>query len=123
MGKNVFSFRLQAFVVGCAIMGLSGAMYANFMRFISPQDFMPIFTIQVLVMLVVGGKGNNLGAILGAIMIWTLWSASDSLISVMVTPDFQTQAAALRLITIGVVLVLMLIFRPAGLLPEKNTQS
>lgn len=122
MGKDVFKFRLQAFVVGCALMGLSGAMYANFMRFISPQDFMPIFTIQVFVMLIVGGKGNNLGAVVGAVMIWTLWSASDSLISVMVTPDFQTQAAALRLITIGVVLVLMLIFRPAGLLPERKSQ-
>ena len=89
MGKNVFSYRLQAFVLGCAIMGLSGAMYANFMRFISPQDFMPIFTIQVYVMLIAGGKGNNLGAILGALVIWGLWSASDSLIALLVTPDFR----------------------------------
>jgi len=120
MGKNVFSYRLQAFVLGCAIMGLSGAMYASFMRFISPQDFMPIFTIQVYVMLIAGGKGNNFGAILGALVIWGLWSASDSLIALLVTPDFQTQAAALRLIIIGLVLILMLIYRPAGILPEKK---
>ena len=123
MGKDVFSYRLQAFVLGCAIMGLSGAMYANFMRFISPQDFMPIFTIQVYVMLIAGGKGNNLGAILGALMIWGLWSASDSLIALLVTPDFQTQAAAMRLVVIGLVLILMLLYRPAGILPEKKNVS
>ena len=53
-------------------------------------------------------------------MIWGLWSASDSLITLLVTPDFQTQAAALRLIIIGLVLILMLIYRPAGILPEKK---
>ena len=123
LGKNVFLFRLQAFVLGCGIMGLAGAMYANFFRFISPQDFLPIFTIQVYVMLIVGGKGNNLGAIVGAIVIWGLWSASDSLINFIVTPDYQTQAASLRIIIVGMVLVLMLVFRPSGILPEKKHLS
>ena len=123
LGKNVFMYRLQAFVLGCGIMGLAGAMYANFVRFISPQDFLPIFTIQVYVMLIVGGKGNNLGAIVGAIVIWALWSASDSLINFIVTPDYQTQAAALRIIIVGMVLVLMLLFKPLGILPEKKHLS
>ena len=123
LGKNVFMYRLQAFVLGCGIMGLAGAMYANFVRFISPQDFLPIFTIQVYVMLIVGGKGNNLGAIVGAIAIWALWSASDSLINFIVTPDYQTQAAALRIIIVGMVLVLMLLFKPSGILPEKKHLS
>ena len=123
LGKNVFMYRLQAFVLGCGIMGLAGAMYANFVRFISPQDFLPIFTIQVYVMLIVGGKGNNLGAIVGAIVIWALWSAGDSLINFIVTPDYQTQAAALRIIIVGMVLVLMLLFKPSGILPEKKHLS
>ena len=123
LGKNVFMYRLQAFVLGCGIMGLAGAMYANFVRFISPQDFLPIFTIQVYVMLIVGGKGNNLGAIVGAIVIWALWSASDSLINFIVTPDYQTQAAALRIIIVGMVLVFMLLFKPSGILPEKKHLS
>ena len=123
LGKNVFMYRLQAFVLGCGIMGLAGAMYANFVRFISPQDFLPIFTIQVYVMLIVGGKGNNLGAIVGAIVIWALWSVSDSLINFIVTPDYQTQAAALRIIIVGMVLVLMLLFKPLGILPEKKHLS
>ena len=123
LGKNIFMYRLLAFILGCGIMGVAGAMYANFVRVISPQDFLPIFTIQVYVMLIVGGKGNNLGAIVGAIAIWTLWSASDSLINLIVAPDFQTQAAALRIIMVGVVLVLMLVFKPSGILPEKKHVS
>ena len=123
MGKNVFHFRLQAFILGSTVMGLAGGLYANFTGYISPQDFLPIFTFQVYVMLIVGGSGNNLGALLGGLVIWGLWSASGSLVAALVTPDFQTQAAALRIMLIGVVLVLMLMFRPEGLLKEKKTIS
>jgi branched-chain amino acid transport system permease protein len=123
MGKNVFVFRLQAFVLGSATMGLAGALYANFIGFISPTDFLPIFTIQVFVMVIVGGSGNNLGAIVGGVVMWGVWSASDSLIAAVVTPDFQTQAAAARIVLIGLILVLMLLYRPAGLLPEKHVVS
>ena len=73
LGKNVFAVRLQSFVVGSAVMGLAGAMYANFLGFISPLDFFPIFTFQVFVMLIVGGSGNNLGALLGGLVVWGLW--------------------------------------------------
>lgn len=121
LGKNVFHFRLQAFILGSSVMGLAGALYANFVGFISPQDFLPIFTIQIYVMLIVGGSGNNLGALLGGLVIWGLWSASGSLVAAVVTPDFQTQAAAVRIVLIGLVLVLMLMFRPQGILKEKKT--
>ena len=123
MGKNVFLFRLQAFVLGSATMGLAGALYANFIGFISPTDFLPIFTIQIFVMVIVGGSGNNLGAIVGSVVMWAVWSASDSLIAAVVSPDFQTQAAAARIVLIGLILVLMLLYRPQGLLPEKHVVS
>ena len=123
LGKNVFRIRLQAFVLGSAVMGLAGGLYANFMGFISPQDFLPIFTIQIYVMLIVGGSGNNLGALLGGLVIWALWSASGSLIAAVFPPDFQTQAAAVRIVLIGLVLVLMLLYRPQGLLKERKTVS
>jgi hypothetical protein len=70
LGKNAFAIRLQTFVLGSMLMGLAGALYANFLGFISPQDLLPIFTFQVFVMLVVGGSGNNYGALLGAVIIW-----------------------------------------------------
>ena len=123
LGKNVFRYRLQAFVVGCAVMGLSGALYANFQGFISPQDFIPIFTFQVFIMLIVGGSGNNLGAILGGVVVWALWSGSGALIAGILPPTIQTQAASVRIVLIGLGLVLMLLYRPAGILREKRIVS
>ncbi len=123
LGKNVFAYRLQAFVVGCAVMGLAGALYANFVGFISPQDFLPIVTFQVYVMLIVGGSGNNLGAILGGVVVWALWSGSGAVIAAVLPPDFQTQAAAVRIVLIGLVLALMLLYRPAGILRERHIVS
>lgn len=123
LGKNVFRYRLQAFVVGCAVMGLSGALYANFVGFISPQDFIPIFTFQVFIMLIVGGSGNNLGAILGGVVVWALWSGSGALIAGILPPTIQTQAASVRIVLIGLILALMLLYRPAGILREKRIVS
>ena len=78
LGKNPFLFRLQSFVIGSAIMGLGGALYASFIGFISPEDFLPILTFQIWTMLIVGGSGNNKGAILGALLMWAVWTLSGS---------------------------------------------
>ncbi len=123
LGKNVFAYRLQAFVVGSSVMGLAGALQANFVGFISPQDFLPIFTFQVYVMLIVGGSGNNLGAIVGGVAVWALWSGSGGIIAAILPPDFQTQGAALRIVLIGLILALMLLYRPAGILRERHILS
>ncbi|MEQ8248726.1 MAG: branched-chain amino acid ABC transporter permease [Alphaproteobacteria bacterium] len=123
LGKNVFAVRLQSFVVGSAVMGLAGAMYANFLGFISPLDFIPIFTFQVFVMLIVGGSGNNLGALLGGLVVWGIWSGSDQIISSILPPTIQTQAAAARIVLIGLILAVMLLYRPAGLLRERRIVS
>src|SRR5699024_1310637 len=72
-GKNTNRFRLQAFVTGSALMGLAGALYAHFIGFITPQAFMPLLgTFLVWVMLIAGGSGNTLGALVGGFAIWLL---------------------------------------------------
>ncbi len=119
MGKNSLVHRMQAFVLGCAVMGLSGAVYAHFVGFISPEAFDPVFaTFIVWVMLIAGGSGNNKGAILGAVVIWGVWSGTQFLTG-QFPAEYQTQAGALRVLMIGVLLQVILIFRPEGLLPEK----
>ena len=123
LGKNVNRYRLEAFVVGCAVMGLAGGLYANFVGFISPTDFIPIFTFQVFVMLIVGGSGNNLGAIAGGFVVWGIWSSSGAFIAAILPPDQQTQGAAIRIVLIGLILALMLLYRPAGLFREKRIVS
>lgn len=123
LGKDVAAFRLQAFVLGALIMGLAGALHVTFVGFVSPFDFMPIVTFQMWTMLIVGGSGNNRGAILGAFIVWGLWTGSGTLIVKIIPPSLQAQAGALQTVLIGLVLVLMLLFRPRGLIGEAAVVS
>ncbi|MEX0731333.1 MAG: branched-chain amino acid ABC transporter permease [Aquisalimonadaceae bacterium] len=120
VGKNVARFRLEAFVAGSAIMGLGGALYAHYYGFLSPEAFMPVYgTFLVWVMLIVGGSGNNRGALLGALVVWLIWSGTDFVTSAFVPDGLATQAGALRVLLIGVLLQVILLTRPQGILPEK----
>ena len=123
LGKDANSYRLQAFVLGSAIMGLAGAMQAHFIGFIAPENYLPALTFQVWAMLIIGGSGNNRGAILGAILVWALWSISGAAIGSFVPADLQARAATLRIVAVGVALVAILLWRPNGLLNEKETVS
>jgi len=123
LGKNAFGYRLQAFVIGSAIMGLGGALYASFIGFISPEDFLPILTFQVWAMLIVGGSGNNKGAILGAILMWAVWTASGTAAQMILPADLQVKGGAAQIILIGLVLMLTLILRPRGLVGEEAAVS
>lgn len=117
-GKNVASFRLQAFVLGSAIMGFAGSLYAHFVGFISPDAFDPLFaTFLVWAMLIVGGSGNNLGAVLGAFVVWLIWSGSE-LVTGFLPAEYATQASAARVLLVGVLLQVVLLARPEGILPE-----
>ena len=132
MGKNAYRFRLQAFVFGAAIMGLGGALYAHFIRFIAPETFEPLFaTFLVWVMLIAGGSGNNRGAILGAFVIWAVWSGTEPLLQHAILPVLKgigvemslTQASAMRVLLIGVLLEIILVTRPQGILPERPPKA
>ncbi len=123
LGKDARRFRLQAFVLGSTVIGLAGALYVSFIGFVSPFDFVPVITFQIWTMLMVGGSGNNKGAMLGALLVWGLWSASGTLISKLVPAAFQTQGGAMQAILIGLVLVLSLLFKPRGLIGEEPVIS
>jgi branched-chain amino acid transport system permease protein len=119
LGKNPNRIRLEAFVLGSMLMGLSGALYVGYIRQISPFDFLPIVTFQIWTMLIVGGSGNNRGAILGALIVWGVWTMSGFFISQVVTPEYQAQSGAIQSVLIGLILVLTLLFRPRGLIGEE----
>jgi branched-chain amino acid transport system permease protein len=118
LGKNARRFRLEAFVLGSTLMGLAGALYVGFIGFVSPFDFLPILTFQVWAMVIVGGSGNNKGALLGALTVWTIWAASGVLIAKLVPPAYAAQGGAVQAILIGLMLVASLLFRPRGLIGE-----
>ncbi|MEM8916810.1 MAG: branched-chain amino acid ABC transporter permease, partial [Pseudomonadota bacterium] len=119
LGKNPALIRLTAFVIGCSLMGLSGALYVGFIGFVSPFDFLPIVTFQIWTMLIVGGSANNRGAVLGAVVVWGIWTTSGYVIAQLVPPEAQAQSGALQAVLIGTILVLSLLFRPRGLLGEQ----
>jgi len=123
LGKSAVAFRLQAFAIGGAIMGLAGAVQAHFIGFIAPDNFSPTLTFQVWAMLIVGGSGNNRGAILGAIAVWSLWALSGSAVAALFPPDQQARAAALQIVMIGVGLCAILMLRPRGILGEVRVIS
>lgn len=123
LGKAPDMFRLQAFVIGAALMGLCGAMQAQFFGFIAPDNYLPVLTFQVWVMLVVGGSGNNRGALLGAVAMWALWTFSGTALGALLPSAWQARGAALRVVAIGVVLAVVLLLRPRGLIGERATVS
>lgn len=123
LGKSATKFRLQAFALGGGIMGLAGAAQAHFIGFIAPENYMPMLTFQVWAMLIVGGSGNNRGAILGAVLVWGIWAASAGAVSAIFPPEQQARAAALQIVMIGVALCAILLLRPRGILGEERVVS
>lgn len=133
LGKNVFVFKLQSLIVGAMVMGATGALTAHFLKFIGPQSFDPVVnTFLIWVMLVVGGTANNRGAILGAYLMWGIWTSTlalnDLLPPTLLTPlgkiNVQAQLGGpLRVMLIALVLELILLYRPRGLLGEEKYTS
>jgi branched-chain amino acid transport system permease protein len=135
-GKDVTRRRIEAFVIGAAIMGLGGGLFAQHLRLIEPTNtFDPSkVTFLVWVMLIAGGSGNNRGAMLGAFLIWTIWSASElmiagaidiitAIISTMDASILQTRAGFLRMMLIGILMQVILQRYPGGILPEVRPAS
>ena len=119
-GKNVERFRMEAFVIGCMVMGLAGAFTAQYLKFIDPNATeLTTTTFLVWVMLIVGGSANNKGAILGAFLMWTVWSASEIFTS-RLPDDMAIRTAYVRIFLIGLALQIVLQKFPSGILPEKR---
>jgi len=120
VGKDVARFRLQTFVIGCAIMGVAGALSAHYFRFLSPDATEPILvTFLVWVMLMVGGSGNNLGAIAGALVVWGIWSLTE-IATNRLPGEWATRSAYIRMLLIGLLLQWVLQRYRSGLIPERS---
>ena len=119
LGKSPLRLKLQSFTLGSMLMGLGGALQAHFVGYIAPEDFLPILTFQLWAMLIVGGSGNNRGAVLGAVLVWGFWSSAGGLLRQWLPVAEQARGAALQVVLIGVLIALMLVLRPRGVLGEE----
>ncbi|WP_413869106.1 branched-chain amino acid ABC transporter permease [Albidovulum sp.] len=132
MGKDVTRRHLQIFILGSAVCGLAGAMIVTLDSQLTPGTYNPLrFTFLIWVMVIVGGSGNNWGAILGGFLIWFLWIKvepwgnalmgfiTSGMADGALKTHLQDSAAHMRLLTMGLVLLLVLRFSPRGLIPER----
>jgi branched-chain amino acid transport system permease protein len=136
MGKNIKKQHLQIFVIGSAIVGFAGAMLVTYDGILFPAGYQPLrFTFLIWVMVIVGGSGNNLGAVLGAFIIWFMWVQSSPMglwVVEMISNNMQNgntvvefledRVFYLRLIFMGAILLVIMRFYPSGILPEKNKE-
>lgn len=133
MGKDVTARHLQIFVLGSAICGVAGAMMVTLDGQLTPSSYQPLrFTFLIWVMVIVGGSGNNYGSVLGGFLIWFLWVQVEPYGAALMgfitdpMPDawwikerLLASVAHMRLLTMGLILLLVLRFFPRGLIPEK----
>jgi branched-chain amino acid transport system permease protein len=133
MGKNVVKQHLLIFVLGSAVVGIAGAMMVTYDGLFTPGSYRPMrYTFLIWVMVIVGGSGNNFGAILGGFAVWFLWieaaPASLYLINLFTSGLEETNALRIhlinsipyfRLLVMGIALLLVMRYKPKGILPEK----
>jgi branched-chain amino acid transport system permease protein len=120
MGINTRNVKLLAFAMGASFGGISGGLFAGFQGFVSPESFTLFESIIVLCMIVLGGMGNIPGVVLGAVLLSVFPEALRYLgeLQLWMFGHVLADPADLRLLVFGLALVLVMIFRPAGLLPS-----
>jgi branched-chain amino acid transport system permease protein len=134
MGKDVKSRQLEIFVLGAVLIGVGGAIMSTYPQLYDPAGYQPInHTFIVWVMVIVGGAGNNLGAMFGATLIILAWNVSEPLSLIVFQwldgvlrdlgwgsiPDVQSRALQMRVFFLGLLIVLSLRYAPRGLIPER----
>ena len=133
MGKNIVKEHLFIFILGSAIVGLAGAMMVTNDGLFTPGSYRPMrYTFVIWVMVIVGGTGNNFGAILGGFVVWFLWveAAPIALFLINFFTSHLDETSTLkkhliesapyfRFLMIGTILLIVMRYRPKGILPEK----
>ena len=120
LGKNRAKCRAQVLALGSALAGVAGGLYAQYIQFIDPYMFMPMVTFTVWMMVLLGGPANNLGALLGAALVM-LFDRGVNIAKDYLT--FAIDPMNLQYILFGVLIVLVLLYRPQGLLRESQVMT
>jgi len=136
MGKNVVRRQLEVFVLGAILMGIGGAMLVSLNTLFDPSAYLPPrYTFLIWVMMIIGGSGNNFGAVFGAIFVYMLWEMAEPVAQVLflggadllqsIFPGFEppadlaSRASQMRVIVIGLALIITMRYAPRGVIPER----
>ena len=133
MGKNVTARQLEIFVLGSVLIGIGGGILASFAQIFDPGGYQPInHTFVVWVMVIVGGAGNNFGALFGGLFIYVVWVLSEPVsmalfsaisdwssdMGIGAIPEIESRALQMRVFVLGLVITIALRYAPKGLIPE-----
>jgi len=121
LGKNVYQFKTKSFIIGSGMAGLAGALFATYITFITPENFIPLVTFSIWIMFIIGGSGNNRGVLFGAILIqyfrrFTRFNLPDYAL-------FGFNAENFRFLVIGLLLVIFIMFREEGIFKEEPIRT
>jgi neutral amino acid transport system permease protein len=119
LGKNVFAYKLQSLMLGGSIAGIAGAFFAWQLAAIYPDNFQPQLTFDAWIMVILGGSGNNIGTILGAVIYFTYDALTREFLPKIVPLDVE-RIGAFRIMFIGLLLMVLMIWRPQGILGKKE---
>lgn len=133
LGKNIKKRHLQVFVLGSVVCGIAGAMITTLDGQFTPGSYQPLkFTFLVWIMVIVGGSGNNWGAVLGGLLVWFFWIQVEPMgiatVQLIITQFDPSEAvrqhlvvasAYMRFLLMGIFLLIVMRFRPKGLIPER----
>lgn len=114
VGKDPAIFKIQVFMFGAALAGLSGAFYAHFLTFISPEQFVPLVTFYVWMSIILGGVGSLRGALAGTLLLVAFLEGSRFIRDIF--PGIaEVQMASVRLALVGLAIIVFVLWRPQGL--------
>jgi branched-chain amino acid transport system permease protein len=127
LGKNAFAYKLQSLVIAAGLGAIAGFFLALNLRFVVPDEFLPIFTFLGYAVLVLGGLANYWGVAIGSIIFWTLIEGMRYIEDILETlPGIEevtiseTRIAALRFLVVGLILILLMAFRPQGMFGKRE---
>lgn len=118
LGKPVPRLKLASLILGAALAGLAGALFAHYVNFVVPEQFSPLVTFYVWIAVILGGPGSNAGTVLGTALVMLFLEGTRFLKDAGV-PIGEVELSAIRFIVVGLALILLMRFRPQGLLGHR----
>lgn len=117
LGKNPGGFKVRVFVIGAGLAGLGGAFYAHYITYISPDQFLPLLTFYIWMAMILGGVGRVSGALVGTFVL-VLFLEGSRFLRDVVPGVSEVEMASLRLFVVGIALVLLVLYRPQGIMGD-----
>lgn len=119
-GKHAWQYKMQSFVMGSAVAGLAGGIFVHYTGFVSPTTFTPLIaSFIVWLMVMIGGSGNNKGVLIGAFLVWGIWTGGEFLTGFLPS-GMETRMGFIKMLLMGLLLLIVILTRPGGIIGQRK---